>query len=166
MRAGIALGSNVGDRLANLRAGRECVANLARVEPPVLASLVYETAPVDCEPGARNFLNAVIEIGFTGEALELLGGLRRIERELGRPATHARNTSRTIDLDLLYFGHHTSDSPDLKLPHPRMHERAFVLKPLSDIQPHLVLPHQLQTIAALLDGLADASGLVKFEPQW
>lgn len=166
MRAGIALGSNVGDRLAHMRAGRERVESLAFVEPPLLASFLYETAPVDCEPGARNFLNAVIEVGVTAEATELLAHLRRIEHELGRPSVHSRNTSRTIDLDLLYFGDLTSDTQELKLPHPRMHERAFVLQPLADIRPRLVLPRQREPVAVLLERLPDRSGLVKFETQW
>jgi 2-amino-4-hydroxy-6-hydroxymethyldihydropteridine diphosphokinase len=166
MRAGIALGSNIGDRAANLRAARRKIENLAGIQPPLLASAIYETEPVDCEPGAGAFLNAVIEIGFTADVTQLHAGLRDIERELGRPSVHPRNVSRTIDLDLLYFGELTIDSAELKLPHPRMHERAFVLKPLADVRPDLLLPHQQQTVGAFLQKLGDTSGLVRIDAEW
>ena len=67
MRTGVALGSNLGDRLANLRAARKAVVDLAGVEPPILSSAIYETEPVDCEPGAEKFLNAVLEFDYEGD---------------------------------------------------------------------------------------------------
>ena len=166
MRAGIALGSNVGDRLANLRAARQRIEVITAIEPPLLASAIYETEPVDCEPGAGRFLNAVFEIGFSGDAMCLLAALRAIERELGRPSVHPRNRSRTIDLDLLYFGDLDLDTPELQLPHPRMHERAFVLQPLVDIRPELVLPKRRESVAVLLAKLGDSSQLVRIEAEW
>ncbi len=166
MRAGIAFGSNIGDRLANFKAARAQIEQLHGVKPPIVASPIYETTPVDCEAGAANFFNAVIEIGFAGEASELLAGLRKIERQLGRPSVHARNTSRTIDLDLLYFGDLLIDTPDLHLPHPRIAGRAFVLQPLADISPKLVLPNETETVSALLAGIGDTSGLVRMAAQW
>jgi 2-amino-4-hydroxy-6-hydroxymethyldihydropteridine diphosphokinase len=166
MRAGIAFGSNVGDRLAIFKAARERIEALDGVESPVLESPIYETTPVDCEPGAPPFLNAVVEIGFTGSAAELLRALRGIERDLGRPSVHRRNVSRTIDLDLLYVDNLTMDSAELQLPHPRIEGRAFVLRPLADIRPDLVLPNQGRSIAAMLQELVDTSGLVRFAAQW
>ena len=166
MRAGIALGSNVGDPLANLRSARTEIEQIGGAEPPLLASPIYETEPIDCEPGAAKFLNAVVEIGYAGEAAELHASLRKIERQLGRPSVHPRNVSRIIDLDLLYFGDAVMDAAELRLPHPRMHERAFVLQPLADIRPELVLPNQRQSVAELLGQLGDTSQLVRAVAQW
>ncbi len=165
-RAGIALGSNVGDRIRHLVAGRTKIAELPKVRAPILASAVYETAPIDCEPGAESFLNAVVEVGYDGDAHALLREVRDIESTLGRSPVHPRNTSRTIDLDLLYFGELAIATPELQVPHPRMHERRFVLQPLSDIRPDLVLPSQTRTVAELLQRLTDTSPVVRSSAQW
>ncbi|CAN5161586.1 2-amino-4-hydroxy-6-hydroxymethyldihydropteridinediphosphokinase [soil metagenome] len=165
-RAGIALGSNLGDRLGNLRAARRQLRLLSRAESPVLASAVYETEPVGCEPGAGAFLNAVVEIGVGGEPQELLRQLRRIEQELGRPPEHAKNTSRTLDLDLLYFGAEQISTGVLQLPHPRLHERRFVLQPLADIRADLVLPGQMESVGELLARLGPTPPLVRSATEW
>jgi 2-amino-4-hydroxy-6-hydroxymethyldihydropteridine diphosphokinase len=166
MRAGVALGSNIGDRIANLRNARKDVAALAGVLPPLRSSAIYETEPVGCEPGAAKFLNAVMEFGYTGEALELRRALAGIEKMLGRPAAHARNVSRTIDLDLLYFGELVVDSDELRLPHPRIVGREFVLRPLADIRPDLILPQQTEPVSALLAQLEPVSGVVRLDLEW
>ena len=166
MRAGVALGSNIGTRAGSLRAARAEIERLAHFKPPLLASAMYDTEPVGCEPGAGRFLNAVIEIGFAGEPAQLLAALRQVERELGRPSVHPRNVSRTIDLDLLYLGDLVIDTPELQLPHPRLPERAFVLQPLADIRPDLVLPTQGEPVAALLAKVGDTSGLVRTATEW
>ena len=165
-RAGIALGSNLGDRLATLSSARSEICRLPAIQEPVLASAVYETEPVGCEPGAPRFLNAVMEVGYAGDAHALLGELRRIEATLGRPAAHARNTSRTVDLDLLYFADLTLAGDELQLPHPRMHERRFVLEPLRDIRPALVLPSQTKRVAELLAELPATPPLVRVTSEW
>lgn len=166
MRAGIALGSNLGDRLGHLRAARERIAKVDRIEPPILASSVYETDAVGCEPGAPKFLNAVVEVGYDGDALTLLRKLRQIEADLGRSPAHARNTSRTIDLDLLYLGDTRISTAELQLPHPRMHERRFVLEPLADIRPDHVLPGQTEIVRRLLQQLGATEPLVRFASEW
>lgn len=166
MRAGIALGSNLGNRLAELKAARQQLERLPKMQPPLLASAVYETEPVGCEPNAAKFLNAVIEIGYDGDASELLQSLRRIERELGRPPKHERNISRTLDLDLLYFGEVVTSSPELQLPHPRLHERRFVLEPLNDIRADLLLPSQAENVAGLLRRLPETRPLVRVTSEW
>jgi 2-amino-4-hydroxy-6-hydroxymethyldihydropteridine diphosphokinase len=149
-RAGIALGSNLGDRLRNLQRARDQIRALEGVAPPILQAAIYETAPVNCEPGARNFYNAVIEIGFAESADALLEALQAIERALGREGDHARNISRTIDLDLLYFGEERRAGATLQLPHPRIAEREFVLRPLADIVPELRLAGAAATVRELL----------------
>src|SRR5687767_3299177 len=100
MRAGVAFGSNLGDRLANLRNARKEIAALAGVLPPMRASAIYETEPVDCEKDAAKFLNAAIEFEYAGEPQDLRRQLAGIEKRLGRPSSHERNASRPIDLDL------------------------------------------------------------------
>lgn len=165
MKAGVALGTNLGDRWANFRKARQQIEALDKVSGPLLASAVYETDPVGCEPGAPKFLNAVIEFHYAGEAIELRRELAAIERALGRPATHERNVSRPIDLDLLYFGELVIGTPELRLPHPRIIDREFVLRPLADIRPDLVLPKQTETVGALLSRLP-ASGVVRLDLEW
>jgi 2-amino-4-hydroxy-6-hydroxymethyldihydropteridine diphosphokinase len=166
VRAAVALGSNLGERLANLRNARKDISALSGVLPPVRSSAIYETDPVGCEKGAAKFLNAVIEIGYSGEADVLLRELAAIEKILGRSATHARNVSRTIDLDLLYFGELEIETADLQLPHPRITEREFVLRPLADIRPDLILPKQSEPVGALLLRFTDASAVVRVDLEW
>src|SRR5207247_10366037 len=103
MRTAVALGSNLGNRLANLRAARQKIVDLAGFTPPVLSSAIYETDPVDCEQGAHKFLNAVVEFDYEGDPLKLWKQLARIEIVLGRPTGHRRYVSRTVDVARLYF---------------------------------------------------------------
>ena len=166
MRAGVALGSNLGERLANLRNARRDIAALGGVLPPMRSSAVYETEPIGCERGAARFFNAAIEFGYSGEPEELLRELGVIERMLGRPAAHARNVSRSIDLDLLYFGEVVVETSYLQLPHPRIVEREFVLRPLADIRPDLVLPEQDEPIGVLLLQLSPTAGVVRLDLEW
>jgi 2-amino-4-hydroxy-6-hydroxymethyldihydropteridine diphosphokinase len=166
MRAGLALGSNLGERLANLRNARKDIASLSGVLPPMRSSAIYETEPVGCEKGAGKFLNAAIEFGFAGEAEDLLHKLAAIETLLGRPGTHARNVSRTIDLDLLYFGDLEIETAELQLPHPRMTEREFVLRPLADITPDRVLPKQTESVRTLLLRIPDTGAVVRVNAEW
>ena len=130
MRCGIALGSNVGDRLAYLRAGRSKLAFFADL---TMISPVYHTEPVDCS--GSWYLNAVVELETDIDPENLLQKLQQIEQEEGRPASHGRNEPRTLDLDLLYADDLTLNTPTLTLPHPRMTQRRFVLQPLADIRP-------------------------------
>ena len=166
MRAGIALGSNLGNRLLCLTTARARIFALPEVSPPLLSSALYETEPVECEPGAEKFLNAVVEIGYPGASSRLLEELNKIEAALGRPAERARNHSRTIDLDLLYHGARVIDEPRLKLPHPRLHLRGFVIHPLAEIRPNLVLPGHIRTVGELGEELTHGSSVVRSARQW
>ena len=165
MRAGVALGSNLGERLANLRNARKEIAAMNGTLPPLRCSAIYETEPVDCEKGAAKFFNAVIEFGYVGQPIELRRELAAIERVLGRPAAHERNVSRPIDLDLLYFGEMMIESAELRLPHPRIADREFVLRPLADIRPDLVLPGQTEAVDVLLLRLP-MTGVVRLDLEW
>lgn len=139
MRAGIALGSNLGDRNALLQ---EAIGHLRMIHESgdFLLSSLHETEPVDCAPGSPPFLNAVAEIGTSLQPLELLRRLQGQETHAGRPKDHPRNASRTLDLDILYCDEMTLHHPELDLPHPRMLDRAFVMAPLAEIRPELKLP--------------------------
>ena len=161
MRTAVALGSNLGDRLENLRAARRQIMELDRIRPPVFSSGIYETEPVDCEPGASKFLNTVIEFDFEGDPVELLEQFVRIEESLGRKRDHPKNVSRKIDIDLLYCGDQQIDNERLQLPHLRMHLRKFVLRPLADIHPELVLPGQTRTVRELLAELKESGVVVR-----
>ena len=165
-RAAIAIGSNLGDRLANLQMARDRIRTLDGVTLPIAQSAVYETSPVDCEAGAEKFYNAVIEIGFEKTADELFEALQEIERALGRELNHRRNVSRPIDLDLLYFGSEERAEPPLQLPHPRMTERKFVLQPLCDIAPDLRLPRQTKNVGELLAELPGQGEIARLMDTW
>ena len=166
MRTAVALGSNIGDRLENLRAARKAIIGLSTVKPPILSSAVYETEPVGCEPGAGEFLNAVIEFEYEGDPARLLEQLIQLEQSLGRERVHPQNLSRTIDIDLLYCGDRQINNPQLQLPHPRMHLRTFVLRPLADIQPDLMLPGQKKTVNELVTHLKQSGGMRHFAEPW
>ena len=166
MRTAVALGSNVGDRFGNLRAARKAILGLSDVKPPILSSVIYETEPVDCEPGAEKFLNAVVEFDYEGDAASLLEQLIRIEGSLGRGRDHPKNVSRTIDIDLLYCGDRVVEDERLRLPHPRMHLRKFVLQPLADIRPGLMLPGQTKTIRELVAELTEPGEVVLVADDW
>jgi len=166
MRTGIALGSNLGDRLANLAAGRDEVLKLPDVSAPVLRSRVYETEPVGTGPDTGPFLNAVMEIGHSADPFALLAALRGIESALGRPTRYPRNAPRTLDLDILYAGDLVLNDDPLILPHPRLHLRRFVLAPLNDIRPDLRLPGHSRTVAEQLAQLADPASVTVFAERW
>jgi 2-amino-4-hydroxy-6-hydroxymethyldihydropteridine diphosphokinase len=166
MRTAVALGSNIGDRLENLRAARKAIFGLADVKPPILCSAVYETEPVDCEPGAGRFLNAVVEFQYEGDPASLLEQLIQIEETLGRERAHPKSVSRTIDIDLLYSGGEQIANERLHLPHPRLHLRKFVLRPLADIRANLVLPGQKKNVGELLTEFNQSGDVVCFADSW
>jgi 2-amino-4-hydroxy-6-hydroxymethyldihydropteridine diphosphokinase len=166
MRTAVALGSNIGDRLEHLRAGRNSILDLPNVKAPILSSVVYETTPVGCEPGAGKFLNAVVEFEYGGNPARLLEQLIEIEEALGRKRDHPQNVSRTIDIDLLYCGDQRINTERLQLPHPRLHLRTFVLRPLGDIRPNLVLPGQKKNIGNLLAEVEQSGEVIRFAEKW
>jgi 2-amino-4-hydroxy-6-hydroxymethyldihydropteridine diphosphokinase len=149
----IALGSNLGD-------SRQIIVQaMARLEKfsnrPIFKSSLWQTSPVDCPPGSPPFVNAAVAlVPFADETPEsLLKKLRRLEHKSGRAQKKNLNEPRTLDLDLIVFGPETRHTAELTLPHPRAHLRRFVLQPLGEIAPDLVLPGQNQTVAQLLAGL-------------
>ncbi len=166
MRAAIAFGSNMGDRLQLLRHARACLVASHMLAPPLLMSRVYLTSPVDCPEGCEPFLNAVMEAELTGDAEGLMRDLHTLEEGLGRPARSRRNTPRTIDLDLLYVDDCVMNTKGLILPHPRLAERRFVLAPLADIRPGMILPGQTETVAQLLRKLRGNDTAEPLDATW
>jgi 2-amino-4-hydroxy-6-hydroxymethyldihydropteridine diphosphokinase len=166
VRTAVGLGSNLGDRLHNLRAARKAILALSTVKPPILSSPIYETEPVDCERGAEKFLNAVVEFNYEGDPANLLEQLSGIEEGLGRRRDHAKNFSRTIDIDLLYCGERKIENERLQLPHPRMHLRKFVLQPLADIRPDLIFRRPKKTVSELLKELGKSGDVSRFAESW
>jgi 2-amino-4-hydroxy-6-hydroxymethyldihydropteridine diphosphokinase len=149
----VALGSNLEDSRRNVLRAMERLQEFS--EHPLLKSSLWQTAPVDCPPGSPVFVNAVVGLlPRTGETPEsLLARLQRLEQEFGRRPKQVLNEPRPLDLDLIAFGSETRASKVLTLPHPRAHERGFVLQPLSEIASELVLPGQKKTILQLLGEL-------------
>lgn len=149
----IGVGSNLGDRLASIRAAFDRLTAQEKISY-VSCSPIYETKPVGMagpvgEAGSRKFFNAVFRITTTFDPLPLLREMQLVETELGRGPN--RSGPRTIDLDLLLFDDIILRTPGLTLPHPRMHERGFVLVPFADIAPDLRHPIAAKTISELRD---------------
>ncbi|AVO40188.1 2-amino-4-hydroxy-6-hydroxymethyldihydropteridine diphosphokinase [Simplicispira suum] len=137
--AWIGLGANLGDRTAALRTAFAALAALPGTRLRRVSSL-YRSAPVDA--GGPDYLNAVAEIATQLPPHDLLAALQAIEHAAGRERPY-RNAPRTLDLDILLYGDLRLDTATLTLPHPRLHERAFVLLPLAELAPERVLPQWL-----------------------
>ncbi len=146
----IALGSNLGDREAAIRSAVEALDRSTGISVTAV-STVIETAPVG-PPGQGRYLNAVVEVCTTLNARRLLKECLIIESSQGRDRESApRWGARTLDLDILLFGDEVIDEPGLSVPHPSMHERAFVLEPLAEIAPEVVHPVLRRSVGALRD---------------
>jgi 2-amino-4-hydroxy-6-hydroxymethyldihydropteridine diphosphokinase len=150
----IALGSNLGDSASLIRRAMDRLQEFS--DQPLRRSSLWQTSPVDCPPGSPPFFNAVVGlVPRAGETPEsLLAALQSLEREFGRQPGRVRNEPRPLDLDLIAFGKETHARAALTLPHPRAPRRRFVLAPLAEIAPDLVLPGQTETVAQLLAGLS------------
>lgn len=150
-RVYLSLGSNIGDREAMLKSAihhlHQPDFRVCRISP------IYETAPVDYT-NQGDFLNCVVEAETELLPLRLLHRIQRIERELGRQRLIAKGP-RTIDLDILLYGRAVVNAPQLKVPHPSMQDRRFVLQPLADLAPDLRHPVYRRTIRELLEVAPD-----------
>jgi 2-amino-4-hydroxy-6-hydroxymethyldihydropteridine diphosphokinase len=133
VRAYLALGTNLGDRRAFLRAAVD------QLDDIVAISHLYETDPVDTPDGSGRYLNMAVAVDTRLDAFQLLAKCQHVERNAGRVRS-IRNAPRTLDIDILLYGDTTMTTPTLTIPHPRMWIRRFVVAPLADIAPHLVPP--------------------------
>jgi 2-amino-4-hydroxy-6-hydroxymethyldihydropteridine diphosphokinase len=138
-RAVLSLGSNLGERAASLQSALDSLADTPEVFVTAV-SPVYDTDPVDSPTGAEEYLNAVVMIDTTLSAHTLLERTQAIEEAFGRERGPIRNAPRTLDVDLILVGDKVCDDERLVLPHPRAHERGFVLAPWADIDPDAEVP--------------------------
>jgi len=137
-RAYVALGANLGDRERTLREAVDALAAEEGIEV-VAVSTLRETEPVGVGEQPR-FLNGAAELETTLTSRELLARLLAVEQRFGRIRSPGEHGPRTLDLDLLLYGDEVIDEPGLAVPHPRLHERSFVLEPLAELAPGLVVP--------------------------
>lgn len=152
----LALGTNLGDRLANLK---QAIAALTPQLEVKAKSQVYETPPWGFEDQPK-FLNQAVKANTYLDPLPLLKHLKRLEVALGRQVSFP-NGPRLIDIDILFYDDLVLHTPPLVLPHPRLHERGFVLLPLMDIAPDLVHPQTKQSVREMA-GLSNLEGIEKF----
>jgi 2-amino-4-hydroxy-6-hydroxymethyldihydropteridine diphosphokinase len=147
----IALGSNLGDPVWNVLQAIEALRQWS--DSPLRKSSLWKTTPVDCPPGSADFVNAVIALVPRADETpeSLLKKLQALEVEFGRAPKKVLNEPRSIDLDLIAFGNEQRTTPELTLPHPRAHQRRFVLQPLAEIAPDFILPGQSNTALQLLN---------------
>lgn len=161
----VALGANLagscGPPERTVREAMRRLSALSSVEPR--CSSLWRSRPVDCPPGSPDFINAVVALQPPGHMtpLALLEQLQRIEQEFGRQRGAGRNAPRVLDLDLIAWGTRRSATATLELPHPRAHERAFVLLPLAEVAPHLVLPGHRKPARALAAGCSGRNGVFR-----
>jgi 2-amino-4-hydroxy-6-hydroxymethyldihydropteridine diphosphokinase len=164
MKVGIGLGSNLGDRLLQIQQAKAYLLTLS-AEAWYVASPLYETEPVGCPPNSPKFLNAVLEIEFTGTPTILLKKIHEHEVAQGRDRDLPKNAARSIDIDILYFGENEILEKDLVVPHPRLAERRFVLLPLSTIRPDMIVQGTAKTVRMLLRELPARKEEVRFVQQ-
>jgi len=145
----LSLGSNVGDRAANLREALERLHSAGKVGA---VSSLYETEPIEFTEQPW-FLNCVVELETDLGPAQLLAGILEIEEQMGRHREKKKGP-RTIDLDILFYGDEIVDGPELTIPHPAMQERRFVLEPLAEIAPGVTHPTSKKTVRELLESLS------------
>ena len=160
MNAYLGLGSNLGDRFRNLS---EAVLRLNKVDGIEVQKIssVYETDPVG-DSLQPKYLNAAIQVETALDARDLLKACMAVERDMGR-VRHERWESRVIDIDVLFYDDAVMGSKELTLPHPLLHEREFVLRPLADIAPDLVHPMLEKSVAQLLEEVEISEGVERMD---
>lgn len=163
VEACVGLGSNLGERDALLAAAIEALRQTGGVRV-IAVSSVYETEPVG--PGPQGlYLNAAVRLRTARSPRELLERLLEIETAAGRKRIGVRNEARVLDLDLLLFGDRVVDEDDLQVPHPRLHERPFVLEPLREVASGWVHPLLGETVAALAEKVRDPGAVRRLDPR-
>lgn len=167
MEIALSLGSNLGDRLANLRGACARIAALPGTRV-VARSRIYETAPVGVKPQYKDmaYLNAVLIIETELPVEAVSDRMHAIEADMGRVRGNDRFAPRLIDIDILYAGREIRETDSLTLPHPRWAERRFVLQPLADMRPDLLLPGYTQCVSDVLAAMGEKSDVIAIGADW
>jgi len=167
MEIGLSLGSNLGDRLLNLREARKRMLATGGISLAA-CSPVYETEPVGVAPYNREwyFLNAVLVVKTTLSLSVLAKCFKAIEREIGRDPIHQLNAPRLIDIDVIYAGDLCVHKDGMIIPHPRWSQRRFVVQPLNDVRSDLVVPGQSGPVRDVFKKLSDKHKIKLFEKEW
>jgi 2-amino-4-hydroxy-6-hydroxymethyldihydropteridine diphosphokinase len=167
MEIGLSLGSNLGDRLSNLKQARLKISTIQDVNI-IVSSPVYETEPVDVlqEYAGMPFLNAVIILTSEWDVTKILDRFLSVEKEMGRETKNGKNLPRIIDIDIIYAGNLVVKRENGGIPHPRWSQRRFVVQPLSDIRPHLRIPGEKRMVSEVLLALPLTPKVVLFAQQW
>lgn len=152
----LSLGSNIGDRIFNINEAIKIISQkLLSNNDKMIVAPVYESLPVDCPEDSLNFLNTVINVSTNFKPQELIKITQGIELKMGRKPKNQRlvNAPRIIDIDILFYNSLVYNSENLTIPHPRLHERLFVLAPLNDIMPNYVVPNINKSVSSLYNSL-------------
>ncbi|MBA2612612.1 MAG: 2-amino-4-hydroxy-6-hydroxymethyldihydropteridine diphosphokinase [Bacteroidetes bacterium] len=157
----LCLGGNIGNRTENINAGKKAIELL--LGKIVSQSGIYETAAWGSD-SKNNYLNQVIQVHTKLPVKKLLSGLLQIEKKLGRKRNSTKNSDRTLDIDILFFNSEVIEQKGLQVPHPRLHERNFVLKPLNDIAGGVTHPVLKKTVSTLLKNSKDTLAVKQHDP--
>lgn len=164
---GLSLGSSLGNRLAQLQEARRHIAEIDGVTL-IASAPVYETDPVGVREEYRDiaYLNSVVIVECTIPAIALSDAIHQIEDDMGRVRGDDRYAPRPIDIDMVYFGGEQHAGADLTIPHTSWANRRFVVQPLADLRPDLILPGEKLTCRAVLSALPDSPRAILFKQQW
>ncbi len=167
MEIGFSLGSNLYNRKRLLMQAKNLLLSAPRTRF-VDQSPIYETTPVDVKPEYQDmpYLNSVVIVESELPLESWLSYIGKIERMLGRERSEDRNAPRPIDIDIIYAGSQIIDGGGLEVPHPRWAERRFVVQPLADVRPEMVLPAASKPVSDILRSLPMDEGLSVFEERW
>ena len=167
MEVGLSLGSNMGDRLAHLKNAKAIILDCPGIVPAD-QSPVYETEPVDVPPEfqALNFLNAILIVKTLITLSQLMRTFQFMEQKIGREPNTVVNAPRPMDIDIIYADGLQVQEQYIAIPHPHWAQRRFVVQPLCDVRPDLVIPGQTGTVAEVLAGLSDPHKVTLFAKKW
>jgi 2-amino-4-hydroxy-6-hydroxymethyldihydropteridine diphosphokinase len=167
MEIGFSLGSNLGNRKRLLMQAKNLLLSAPRTHY-VDQSPIYETTPVDVKPEYQSmaYLNSVVIVESDLPMESWLSYIGKIEENLGRERNEDRNAPRTIDIDIIYAGDQIIDGGGLEVPHPRWAERRFVVQPLNDVRPGMILPETNTPVSVILNSLPMDEGLSIYDERW
>lgn len=167
MEIGFSLGSNLYNRKRLLMQAKNLLLSAPRTRY-VDQSPIYETTPVDVKPEYQSmvYLNSVVIVESDLPMESWLSYIGKIETNLGRERTEDRNAPRPIDIDIIYAGDQIIDGGGLEVPHPRWAERRFVVQPLNDVRPNMILPEMNKPVSAILNSLPKDKGLSIYDERW